>query len=167
MATLSTLTKSTPLLGLVPLAKVPWMLLICSSPIWKTLLYVSLNLVSVMIAWIIYRHFYFSFVIEGLLMENITNQATLTIVNFVTQLISAAAIGTLALKIALTAIASRIVIGKIIMPVIGTLIRTLLFAFFMALLLLWQSDPATYALSLPVMLVTLMISAVSDWIFGC
>lgn len=136
-------------------------------PIWKTLLYVSLNLVSVMIAWIVYRHFYFSFVIEGLLMENITNQATLTIVNFVTQLISAAAIGTLALKIALTAIASRIVIGKIIMPVIGTLIRTLLFAFFMALLLLWQSDPAVYALSLPLMLVTLIVSAVSDWIFGC
>ena len=49
-------------------------------PIWKTFLYISLNLVSVTIAWIIYRHFYFSFVIEGLLMENITNQATLTIV---------------------------------------------------------------------------------------
>lgn len=136
-------------------------------PIWKTLLYVSLNLVSVTIAWIIYRHFYFSFVIEGLLMENITNKATLTIVNFITQLVSAAAIGTLALKIALTAIATRVVIGKILMPVLGTLIRTLLFAFFMALLLLLQSDPATYMLSLPVMLATLMLSAISDWIFGC
>ena len=136
-------------------------------PIWKTFLYISLNLVSVTIAWIIYRHFYFSFVIEGLLMENITNQATLTIVNFLTQLVSAAAIGTLALKIALTALATRVVIGKILMPVLGTLIRTLLFAFFMALLLLLQSDPATYMLALPIMLATLMISAVSDWIFGC
>lgn len=136
-------------------------------PIWRTLLYVSLNLVSVMIAWIIYRHFYFNFVIEGLLIENITNQATLTLVNFVTQLVSAAAIGTLALKIALTAIATRVVVGKIIMPILGTLIRTLLFAFFMALMLLLQSDPANYMLALPVMLATLMISAISDWIFGC
>ena len=136
-------------------------------PIWKTLLYVSLNLVSIMTAWIIYRHFYFSFVIEGLLIENITNQATLTIVNFVTQLVSAAAIGTLALKVALTALATRVVIGKIIMPVLGTLIRTFLFAFFMALLLLLQSDPGNCTLALPLMLATLMISAVSDWIFGC
>ncbi len=136
-------------------------------PIWRTLLYVSLNLVSVMIAWIIYRHFYFSFVIEGLLIENITNQATLTLVNFVTQLVSAAAIGTLALKVVLTALATRIVVGKIIMPILGTLIRTLLFAFFMALMLLLQSDPTTYMLALPVMLVTLILSALSDWICGC
>ena len=102
-------------------------------PIWRTILYVSLNLVSVMIAWLIYRHFYFSFVIEGLL----------------------------------TALATRIVVGKIIMPILGTLIRTLLFAFFMALMLLLQSDPSTYMLALPVMLVTLILSALSDWICGC
>lgn len=136
-------------------------------PIWRTLLYISLNLVSVMIAWIIYRHFYFSFVIEGLLMENITNEATLTIVNFVTQLLSAAAIGTLAIKVVLAALATRIVIGKIIMPVIGTLIRTLLFAFLIALILLLQSNVNAYLLALPVMVATLILSAVSDWIFGC
>ncbi|MBR5231967.1 MAG: hypothetical protein IKW00_06950 [Clostridia bacterium] len=135
-------------------------------PIWKTLLYISLNLVSVMAAWIIYRRFYFTFVIEGLLMENITNTATLTVVNFLTQLISAAAIGTLALKVALAALATRIVVGKIIMPIIGTLIRTLLFAFFIALILLLQSDPTTYMLTLPVMLAALGLSAVTDWIFG-
>ena len=136
-------------------------------PIRKTLLYISLNLVSVIAAWIIYRRFYFTFVIEGLLMENITNTATLTVVNFLTQLISAAAIGTLALKVALAALATRIVVGKIIMPIIGTLIRTLLFAFFIALILLLQSDPSTYLLTLPVMLATLGLSAVTEWIFGC
>jgi len=136
-------------------------------PIWRTLLYISLNLVSVMVAWIIYRQFYFNFVIDGLLIENITNQATLTVVNFITQLVSAAAIGTLALKIALTALATRIVVGKIIMPVIGTLIRTLLFAFFIALMMLFTSNPSAYVLALPVMLATLILSAVSDWICGC
>jgi len=136
-------------------------------PIWKTLLYISLNLVSIMIAWIIYRHFFYTLVIEGLLMKNITNTTALTIANFLTQLASAAAIGTLALKIALAAIATRIVIGKIIMPIIGTLIRTLLFAFFIALILLMQSDINAYLLALPVMLATLGLSAISDWIFGC
>ena len=133
----------------------------------RMLLYISHNLVSITIAWIIYRQFYFNFVIEGLLMENFTDQATLTIVNFITQFFSAAAIGALAIKTALTMLATRIVIGKIIMPVIGTLVRTLLFAFLIALLMLLQSSTGDYMLALPLMLGTLLISAVSDWIFGC
>lgn len=134
--------------------------------IQKILLYISHNLVSVLIAWILYRHFYFKLLIEGVLMENFTNEATLTIVNFVTQLFSAAAIGALAIKAALAMLATRIVIGKIIMPVIGTLIRTLLFAFLMAQMLLLQADPSGCILAIPLMLCTLFVSAVSDWICG-
>jgi len=133
----------------------------------RALLYISHNLVSVMLAWILYRQFYFKFLIEGVLMENLTNQATLTIVNFVTQLFSAAAIGALAFKAMLAMLATRIVIGKIIMPVIGTLLRTLLFAFLIALMLLLQANPGDYILTLPMMLLTLLISGVNDWIFGC
>ena len=133
----------------------------------RVLLYISHNLVSVMLAWVLYRQFYFKYLIQGVLMQKFTDQAMLTVVNFITQLFSAAAIGALAFKALLTALATRIVIGKIIMPIIGTLIRTLLFAFLIALMLLLQNNPANYMLALPLMLITLVISGVNDWIFGC
>ena len=133
----------------------------------RALLYISHNLVSVMAAWILYRQFYFKYLIEGVLMQKLTDQAALTIVSFITQLFSAAAIGALAVKALLTALATRIVIGKIIMPVIGTLIRTLLFAFLIALMLLLQSNPADCIPALPLMLLTLILSGINDWIFGC
>ena len=133
----------------------------------RALLYISHNLVSVMLAWMLYRHFYFSPLIEGVLMKHINDQTFFTIANLLTQLFSAAAIGVIALKIAFAFIAARIVMHKVIMPLIGTVIRTLLFAFLIALLLLLPVHPAGYLLHAGAMLLTLVLCSINDWIFGC
>lgn len=133
----------------------------------RALLYISHNLVSVMLAWMLYRHFYFSPLIEGVLMKYINDQTFFTVANLLTQMLSAAAIGIIALKIAFAIIAARIVMHKIVMPLIGTVVRTLLFAFLMALLLLLPVHPAGYLPHAGVMLITLVLCGVNDWIFGC
>lgn len=132
----------------------------------KVLLYISLNLCSVMIAWIIYRQFYFRLLIEGLIQKYITDQTLQTAVNYVTQLASAALVGGVAIKIALAVVAARVVLGKILMPVIGTFIRTLLFAFLTAQIMLLHANPAEWNILVPMMLVTLIVSGISDGIFG-
>lgn len=132
----------------------------------RCVLYVSLNLVSVMIAWILYKQVYFRYLIEGLIEKNVTDETMQTAVNALTQFLSAAAIGTLVIKIALTILAAKVVIGKLVMPLIGTLVRTLLFAFLVALMMLMQADMQTWTVIVPVMLVTLVVSGVSDYAFG-
>lgn len=132
----------------------------------RGLLYVSLNLVSVLIAWVLYRQFYFRLLIEGLITKSINDQTLQNVLNYLTQLLSAAAIGAIAIKVAVAFMAAKIMIHKIIFPVIGTLIRTLLFAFLTALMLLWRANPAAWTLILPVMAVTLVVSGISDGLFG-
>ncbi|MBQ7455358.1 MAG: hypothetical protein IJS53_02840, partial [Clostridia bacterium] len=67
----------------------------------KGLLYVSLNLCSVMIAWVIYRKVYFRLLIEELIQKNITDLTLQTIVNYATQLFSVAAIGLVVVRLIL------------------------------------------------------------------
>ena len=81
------------------------------------------------------------------------------------QLLSAAAIGTIAIKIALSALMAKLVIGKIIFPLIGVFIRTLLFAFITALMLLLHATPMLWTVILPLLLVTLLLSGASDCAF--
>lgn len=133
----------------------------------KGLLYLSLNLVSMLVAWILYRQVYFRFVVEGLLAVKIDDQTVLTVVNALVQLASAAAVGMITLWIVLAVLATRIVIGKIIMPLIGTLLRTLLFAFLVSLFLITQSDLTVWTITLPLLGVTLLLCGISDWVFGC
>ena len=132
----------------------------------KGLLYISLNLVSVLIAWILYRQLYFRLLIENLIQQHITDETVQTVVNYATQLASAALLGAAAIKIALGLLAARVMLNKIILPIIGTLIRTLLFAFLMALLLLLQATPQDWTVIVPLMLVTLIVSGLSDGMFG-
>lgn len=132
----------------------------------KGLLYISLNLCSVMIAWIIYRHVYFRYLIEGLIQQYITDDALQLAANYAAQMISAILVGAVAIKIAVAAVAARLVLNKVIMPIVGTLIRTLLFAFLVAQIMLLQNNPAQWRQLLLMMLGTLLISGISDGIFG-
>lgn len=134
--------------------------------ITKGLLYISLNLCSVMIAWIIYRQVYFRYLIEGLIQQYITDDALQTITNYVTQVASAVLVGAVAIKIAVAVVAARLVLNKIVMPIIGTLIRTLLFAFLVAEIMLLQLNPDQWMILTAMMLGTLILSGVSDGIFG-
>ncbi len=132
----------------------------------RGLLYVSLNLCSVLIAWIIYRQVYFRLLIEGLIQEHITDQTLQNAVNYLTQFFSVAAIGALGVKIAVAFLAARVMVHRIILPMVGTVIRTALFAFLTALMMLWQADPAQWSVILPIMLVTLLVCGLSDGLFG-
>lgn len=129
-------------------------------------LYVSLNMVSVLAAWILYRQFYFRTVIEGLIAEKITDQTLQTVISYLVQFASAAMIGAVAIKVAVAFVAVKIVLNRILMPILGTLIRTVLFAFLTALLLLLKANPAAWTVIIPVMLATLVISGVTDCLFG-
>ena len=119
----------------------------------KGLLYLSLNLCSVMIAWIIYRQIYFRLLIEGLIQKNITDTVLQQAANYATQLFSAL-------------LAAHVVLSKMILPIIGTLVRTLLFAFLTALIMLLQYNPQEWQILLPMMGVTLVVSGLSDGLFG-
>ena len=132
----------------------------------KGILYVSLNLCSVMIAWIIYRQVYFRYLIEGVIKQYISDETIQAVTNYITQVASAALIGAVAIKIAVAVVAARLVLNKIVMPIIGTLIRTLLFAFFTAEIMLLQYNPDQWTVLAPMMLGTLILSGVSDSIFG-
>ena len=132
----------------------------------KGLLYISLNLCSVMIAWIIYRQVYFRYLIEGLIQQYITDETIQTVTNYVTQMASAILVGAVAIKIAVAVVAARLVLNKVVMPIIGTLIRTLLFAFLVAQIMLLQYNPDQWTVLAPMMLVTLIVSGISDGIFG-
>ncbi|MBQ9298902.1 MAG: hypothetical protein IJ214_00160 [Clostridia bacterium] len=132
----------------------------------KGLLYISLNLCSVMIAWIVYRHVYFRYLIEGLIQRYITDGALQLAANYITQVVSAILVGAVAVKIAVAVVAARLVLNKVIMPILGTLIRTLLFAFLVAQIMLLQNNPAQWQALIPMMLVTLLVSGISDGIFG-
>ena len=132
----------------------------------KGFLYASLNLCSVMIAWILYRQIYFRLLIEGLITNNINDQTLQTVVNYLTQFLSVAAFGTLAVKIAVAAVAAHVTVHRVVLPLIGTLIRTLLFAFFVALMLLLGANPAEWSVIIPMMLATLIVSAAVDGVFG-
>lgn len=132
----------------------------------RGILYISLNLVSVMIAWMIYKQVYVRLVIDGVIMQHIADEVAQTLVNSVTQLLSAAAIGIIVVKVALAALAVKVVIGKIVLPLIGTLVRTLLFAFLVALMMLLQADVQAWTVIVPLMLATLIVSGLSDCAFG-
>lgn len=133
----------------------------------RGLLYASLNLCSVLIAWIIYRQVYFRLLIEGVIQENITDETLRNAVNYLTQFLSVAAIGAIGVKIAVAFLAAKIMVHKIILPIAGTVIRTALFAFLTALMLLLQADPAQWRVILPTMLATLLACGLSDGLFGC
>lgn len=130
-------------------------------------LYCSLNLVSVMLAWALYRKLYFPLVVQGLIEQNITDQTLQSVVSFLTQFASAAAIGAIAIKIALAAVAAKVVFSRVILPIIGTLVRTFLFALIAALLMLLQAELAAWTIILPLILAVLIVSALSDCAFGC
>jgi len=132
----------------------------------KIFLYISLNLCSVMLAWILYRQVYFRLLIEGVIQQYITDISLQTIINYATQTISALLVGAVAIKIALAVVAARLMLNKIIMPIIGTFIRTILFAFFVSEILLLQANPGEWMSLGLVMLVTLALSGISDGIFG-
>ena len=132
----------------------------------KGLLYLSLNLCSVMIAWIIYRQIYFRLLIEGLIQKNITDTVLQQAANYVTQFFSALLVGAVTIKIGVALLAAHVVLSKMILPIIGTLLRTLLFAFLTALIMLLQYNPQEWQILLPMMLVTLIVSGLSDGLFG-
>ena len=119
-----------------------------------------------MIAWIIYRQVYFRYLIEGLIQQYITDETIQTVTNYVTQMASAILVGAVAIKIAVAVVAARLVLNKVVMPIIGTLIRTLLFAFLVAQIMLLQYNPDQWMVLVPMMLVTLIVSGISDGIFG-
>ena len=131
----------------------------------KGLLYASLNLCSVMIAWIIYRQVYFRLLIEGLIAQYIPDLTMQTVVNYLTQMVSVVVVGALAVKIAVVMVA-RVAVNKVILPLIGTLVRTILFAFFTALILLLGANTGDWTVIVPMMVVTLIVSALSDGVFG-
>lgn len=56
-----------------------------SGPLVRGALYCSLNLVSVMLAWVVYRQVYFPVVVQGLIEQNITDQTMQGVVSFLTQ----------------------------------------------------------------------------------
>ncbi len=132
----------------------------------KGLLYASLNLCSVMIAWLLYRHVYFRLLIEGLIKRYINEAALQTAVNYITQLVSAFLVGAVAIRIAVAALAAHLVMHRVVLPVLGTLLRTLLFAFLTVQIMLLQANPADWMILLPMMAVTLILSGISDGIFG-
>ena len=70
------------------------------------------------------------------------------------------------IKIGVALLAAHVVLSKMILPIIGTLIRTLLFAFLTAQIMLLQYNPQEWQILLPMMLVTLVISGLSDGLFG-
>lgn len=132
----------------------------------KGILYISLNLCSVMIAWMIYRHVYFRYLIEGLIKQYITDATWQSVANYATQMVSAILVGAVAIKIAVAVVAARLVLNKVIMPIIGTLIRTLLFAFLVAQIMLLEHNPTQWQPLALMMLGTLIVSGLSDGIFG-
>lgn len=132
----------------------------------KGLLYLSLNLCSVMIAWIIYRQIYFRLLIEGLIQQNITDTVLQQAANYATQFFSALLVGAVTIKIGVALLAAHVVLSKMILPIIGTLVRTLLFAFLTALIMLLQYNPQDWQILLPMMGVTLVVSGLSDGLFG-
>lgn len=132
----------------------------------KGVLYLSLNLCSVMIAWIIYRQIYFRLLIEGLIQKNITDTVLQQAANYATQFFSALLVGAVTIKIGVALLAAHVVMSKMILPIIGTLVRTLLFAFLTALIMLLQYNPQDWQILLPMMLVTLIVSGLSDGLFG-
>ena len=132
----------------------------------RGLLYISLNLCSVMIAWILYRQVYFRYLIEGVIQKLISNQTMQTIANYATQLATSLLVGAVAIKIALAVVAAHLAVSKVILPLIGTLIRTLLFAFLVSQILLLSANPAQWQILVPMMLVTLVVSGLSDGFFG-
>jgi len=139
---------------------------LCKGPFIRCLLYLSLNLVSVLCAWILYRQFFFKVIIEDLLKVNIPDITVQSIVTSLTQIASAAAVSAIVIKIAISAIAAKVVIGKIILPIIGTFIRTILFAFITALLMMLTSAPTEWMLIVPLILAAMLISSLSDCAFG-
>lgn len=138
-----------------------------SGPLVRGALYCSLNLVSVMLAWVLYRQIYFPVVVQGLIEQNITDQTMQGVVSFLTQFLSAAAIGAVTIKIALAVVAAKVVLGKVVLPLIGTLVRTFLFALIVALLMLLQADITAWTIILPLILGVLIVSGLSDCAFGC
>ena len=138
-----------------------------SGPLVRGALYCSLNLVSVMLAWVVYRQVYFPVVVQGLIEQNITDQTMQGVVSFLTQFLSAAAIGAVTIKIALAVVAAKVVLGKVVLPLIGTLVRTFLFALIVALLMLLQADITAWTIILPLILGVLIVSGLSDCAFGC
>ena len=129
---------------------------------WKLLLYASLYLCSMLIAWALYRKVYFAGLIEGLIKDNINDQTLQTIVNYLTQMVSVAAIGVIALRIAAGLLAAKLVIGHIVVPALLALLRAILFAFILALLYLWQAQPSVWQTVLPLIAGALLISALTD-----
>ena len=129
---------------------------------WKLLLYASLYLCSMLIAWALYRKVYFAGLIEGLIKDNINDQTLQTIVNYLTQMVSVAAIGVIALRIAAGLLAAKLVIGHIVVPALLALLRAILFAFILALLYLWQAQPSVWQTALPLIAGALLISALTD-----
>ena len=138
---------------------------LCSGPLVRGALYCSLNLVSVMLAWVLYRQIYFPVVVQGLIEQNITDQTMQGVVSFLTHFLSAAAIGAVTIKIALAVVAAKVVLGKVVL--IGTLVRTFLFALIVALLMLLQADITAWTIILPLILGVLIVSGLSDCAFGC
>ena len=98
--------------------------------------------------------------------QYISDETIQAVTNYITQVASAALIGAVAIKIAVAVVAARLVLNKIVMPIIGTLIRTLLFAFLTAEIMLLQYNPDQWTVLAPMMLGTLILSGVSDSIFG-
>ena len=98
--------------------------------------------------------------------QNITDQTMQGVVSFLTQFLSAAAIGAVTIKIALAVVAAKVVLGKVVLPLIGTLVRTFLFALIVALLMLLQADITAWTIILPLILGVLIVSGLSDCAFG-
>ncbi|MBO4836327.1 MAG: hypothetical protein J5564_01395, partial [Clostridia bacterium] len=113
-----------------------------------------------------YRHVYFRLLIEGLIKRYINEAALQTAVNYITQLVSAFLVGAVAIRIAVAALAAHLVMHRVVLPVLGTLVRTLLFAFLTVQIMLLQANPADWMILLPMMAVTLILSGISDGIFG-
>ena len=129
---------------------------------WKLPLYASLYLCSMILAWALYRKVYFAGLIEGLIKDNINDQTLQTIVNYLTQLVSVAAIGVIALRIAAGLLAAKLVIGHIITPALLALLRAILFAFILALLYIWQAQPSVWQTALPLIAGAVLVSALTD-----
>ena len=82
--------------------------------------------------------------------------------NYLTQMVSVAAIGVIALRIAAGLLAAKLVIGHIVVPALLALLRAILFAFILALLYLWQAQPSVWQTVLPLIAGALLISALTD-----
>lgn len=137
-----------------------------SGPVVKGLLYVSLHLCSVMIAWFLYRQVYYRLLIEGVIQQYINSETLQTAVNYLTQGISALLVGAVAIKILVAFMAAQVVLHKILMPIIGTLVRTLLFVFLVTEIMLLQANPDHWKMLALMMLGTAVLSGISDAIFG-